>query len=127
LVLLLFLNKQGYISKIVAGSIAVLLFLVIAGIGYYRWNYTNKTRDTRLWSRRTFAPEESGPDAPVGRCDAQGNYNIDLKDLIPGVFTKNLESITDKVKKVSSELNNQALNYQTGQGSTSPSCPTSSS
>jgi len=124
LVVLLFLNKQGYISKVVAGSVAVLLFVAIAYIGYYRWNYTNKTRDTRLWSRRSFTPEGSGPATPVGHCDAQGNYNIDLKQLIPDVLSQNLSSITDKVQQVSSELNNQALNYETTGGlpTAAPTC-----
>jgi len=114
LVVLLFLNRQGYLSKTIAGSIAALLFIGVAYTGYSRWKYTDSNRDTRWWNRRRFPSETaSGPDAPIGQCDAQGNYNIDFKKLIPDILSQNAASISAKFQSVASELNNQALNYTT--------------
>jgi len=115
LVLFLFLSKNGYISSTVAGSLSVILLLIVAYVGYVRWSYTNSTRDPHTWSRRTFPAEEEGSASRAnGHCDAQGNYVIDLKNLIPDVITQNAESINNKLQSAFSELDDQARAYQTG-------------
>jgi hypothetical protein len=115
LIVFLFLSKSGYISNMVAGSLSVLLFLGVAYVGYVRWSYTNSTRDQHMWSRRTFPKEEGGSASKSnGRCDAQGNYVIDLKGLIPDVITQNAESIRDKMQGVFSDLDEEARAYQSG-------------
>ena len=113
LVVFLFLSKNGYISNMVAGTLCVLLFLIVAYIVYVRWSYTNSTRDTHMWSRRTFPKEEGATSKTNGHCDAQGNYVIDLKNLIPDVITQNAESINNKMQGVFSDLDAQAMAYQT--------------
>ena len=114
LVLFLFLSKNGYISSTVAGSLSVILLLIVAYVGYIRWSYTNSTRDPHTWSRRTFPAEEGDTSNAKGHCDAQGNYVIDLKNLIPDIITKNAESINNKLQGAFSELDDQARAYQTG-------------
>ena len=114
LVLFLFLSKNGYISSMTAGSLSVILLLIVGYIAYLRWRYTNSTRDPHTWSRRIFPAEEGGDSNRNGHCDAQGNYVIDLKNLIPDIITKNAESINDKMQGVFSDLDDQARAYQTG-------------
>lgn len=115
LVVFLFLTKSGYISSTIAGTLSVLLFLGVAYVGYLRWSYTNSTRDAHMWSRRSFPKEEGGAQLNAkGHCDAQGNYVLDLKGLIPDVITQNAESIRDKMQGVFSDLDDQARAYQTG-------------
>jgi NADH:ubiquinone oxidoreductase subunit 3 (subunit A) len=127
LVLFLFLSKSGYISSMVAGSLSVFLFLIIAYVGYIRWNYTNSQRDTRLWNRRNFPAETGAAANPPGHCDAQGNYAIDLQELIPDIIEQNAKSISDKFNSVSSELDAQALAYQTTGAIPNTKCATKSS
>lgn len=114
LVLFLFLTKSGYISSMVAGTLSVFLFLGIAYVGYVRWSYTNSTRDAHMWSRRTFPKEEGNTSNNNGHCDAQGNYVIDVKNLIPDVISQNAQSISDKLQGVFSDLDDQAMAYQSG-------------
>jgi hypothetical protein len=115
LVLFLFLSKQGYISGTVAGTLSVLFFLVVAYVAYVRWGYTSSIRDTRLWSRRSFPVEAPNMNsgAAMGRCDAQGNYVLDLSQLVPDVITKNAQSLQNKFNSVTSELDSQVAAYQT--------------
>jgi hypothetical protein len=125
LVLCFFLAKNGYISTTAASSVSIVLFLVIAYMGYRRWDYTKHTRDTRFWSRRSF-PVESGPTQNNGHCDAQGNYVIDLKNIIPDVITKNAESIQQDIQGVFDSIDAQAVAYETGTSVPTKSCPTPS-
>jgi NADH:ubiquinone oxidoreductase subunit 3 (subunit A) len=121
LVLFLFLSKSGYISSMTAGSLSVILFLIVAYVGYARWSYTSSVRDTRLWSRRTFPLEASTTDTS-GHCDAQGNYVIDLKNLVPDIIQQNAQSIADRFNNVASQLTDQTLAYQTTGAIPSTSC-----
>ena len=123
LVLFFFLAKNGYISMTTASSASILLFLIIAYIGYRRWNYTTHTRDTRLWSRRSF-PIEEGAKQTNGHCDAQGNYVIDLKNIIPDVITKHAESIQQDIQGVFNNIDAEAVAYETGTSVPTKSCPT---
>ena len=129
LVVFLFLSKSGYISNMVAGSLSILLFLAVAYVGYVRWSYTNSTRDNHMWSRRTFPKEDGKGNSSNnnGHCDAQGNYVIDLKNLIPDVITQNAESIRNKMQGVFSDLDAQAMAYQTGKAPTTQCTPSVSS
>jgi NADH:ubiquinone oxidoreductase subunit 3 (subunit A) len=113
LVVFLFLSKNGYISSTIAGSLSILFFLGVAYVGYVRWNYTNSSRDQHMWSRRVYPKEEGVQPNANGHCDAQGNYVIDLKGLIPDVITQNAQSISDKMQSVFSNLDAQAMAYQT--------------
>jgi uncharacterized protein YggL (DUF469 family) len=124
LVLSFFLAKNGYISTTAASSLAILLFVVIAYIGYRRWDYTKYTRDTRLWSRRSFPAEEGGAKQTNGHCDAQGNYVIDLKNIIPDIVTQNAESVQETMQRVFNNIDAQATAYQTGTSIPTNSCPT---
>jgi len=123
LVLFLFLSKNGYISTMVAGSLSVLLFLIIAYVGYVRWSYTNSTRDSHKWSRRSFPAEEGGAPSTNAHCDAQGNYVIDLKGLLPDIITQNAQSISDKMQGVFSDLDAEARAYETGKAPTNRCTP----
>jgi len=126
LVVFLFLFKSGYISNTVAGSLSVLLFLGVAYVGYVRWSYTNSTRDAHKWSRRSFPAEEGGAPSTNGHCDAQGNYVIDLKSLIPDVITQNAESIGNKLQGAFSDLDAQATAFETGTAPTTRCAPVTS-
>ena len=115
LVLFLFLSKSGYISGTLAGSLSVLLFLVVGYVMYIRWNYTNSIRDTRLWSRRSF-PLEPSTNPSMGHCDAQGNYVLELSSLVPDIVTQGAKTVANQFEQISSELDAQAMAYETTGG-----------
>lgn len=113
LAVFLFLAKNGILPRMIAGSLIAIVFLGVAYTGYYRWSYTNNTRDPRQWSRRIFPEEDKSSDSNLGRCDAQGNFVIDVKNLVPEILSDNIDGIEQTFQKVSSEIQDQALSYQT--------------
>jgi hypothetical protein len=53
-VIVLTLVRMGLLSAAGGNYAALLLILVGAGVGLYRWYYTAYVRDRRFWSRRYF-------------------------------------------------------------------------
>jgi hypothetical protein len=114
LTLVAYLHKSAIVGNTVAGILSIFVLLIIVGVGIYRWNYTNSTRDGRFWSRRYFKEEEDGAgQSNAGHCDAQGNYVFDLKKLVPDVLDQSARTFADRLERVNNELIDQAAVYQT--------------
>jgi hypothetical protein len=55
---------------------------VVVVTGLYRYFYTKRTRDTRLWHRRKFeGPEVITRESPL-KCDSNGNIAVDLDKIL---------------------------------------------
>lgn len=114
LTVVVYLQKNGIVGNTVAGMLTIFVLLIVVGVGIYRWNYTNTTRDGRFWSRRYFKQEEDGaPPTNAGRCDAQGNFVFDIKKLVPDVLDQSVRTFADRLERVNNELIDQAAVYQT--------------
>jgi len=71
--IILYLQKNAYITAPFAAYITIFLLIIVIGTGVYRSRYTKETRDPRFWSRRRFGTQDlaetsSKPDqcAPPG-------------------------------------------------------------
>ncbi len=91
---------------------------VVVITGLYRYFYTKRTRDTRLWHRRKFDDPEVIPDSPLV-CDANGKVSVDLDKLSNGTVGCAMSAAEETAKKfeeINAKITNHALRYQmTGQ------------
>jgi hypothetical protein len=110
--IIIFLQKNGTLTGSMAGLLTTLLFLVVAGLGVYRYYYTRRVRDTRLWHRRYF--EKATPPPPPPRCSPDGRVNLDINDVLPKEVTECADQAISNFSKWSETLENSISDYQTG-------------
>ena len=95
----LYYQKRGVFTNEVSALITGVLFLIVVGTGLYRYFYTQRTRDTRLWHRKNFKT----PIRPIAtektNCKAEKDY-IDLNDYIPKSVTQCLDQAVQKMDAV---------------------------
>jgi hypothetical protein len=77
--IIIFLQKTSVITGTLASLLTVLLLGIVVVIGVYRYYYTRRTRDNRLWHRRYFGTAKA-PNNCKG-CDKNGNITVDLNCL----------------------------------------------
>ena len=56
--IVLFLQKNSFITSHFAAFLTFILFSVVTAIGLYRWRYTSDMRDSRFWQKRNFREKE---------------------------------------------------------------------
>jgi len=56
--IVLFLQKNSFITSPFASFLTFILFGVVAAVGLYRWRYTSDMRDSRFWQKRNFREKE---------------------------------------------------------------------
>jgi len=110
--IIIFLQKNGTLTGSMAGLLTTLLFLVVAGLGVYRYYYTRRVRDTRLWHRRYF--ERAAPPPPPPRCSPDGKVNIDINDYIPKEVTECADQAVGNFMLWQANLEGSMADYQTG-------------
>ena len=110
--ILIYFHKTGVLNNALAGLLTGLLLTVVVIIGVYRYYYTRRTRDTRLWHRRTFAKEEPVK-APL-RCDKDGNIQFDAEELIPKEVRDCASDISQRFESWESNLETQMASFQEG-------------
>lgn len=76
--ILIFLHKNGTITNALASLLTILLLIIVIGTGLYRYFYTTRTRDPRLWHRRYFGTTDKP--AKASKCSAGGDVEIDLNE-----------------------------------------------
>jgi hypothetical protein len=109
--IIIFLQKNGTLTGSMSGLLTTLLFLVVAGLGVYRYYYTRRIRDTRLWHRRYF--ERTTPPPPPPRCSPDGQVNLDINDVLPKEVTECADQAVGNFNKWSEKLQNSITDYQT--------------
>jgi hypothetical protein len=109
--IVIFLQKSAAITNALAALLTVLILVVVGGVGLYRYRYTKRTRDPRLWHRRYF--EGAGPVKPVAKCDNNGNLDIDINKLIPKDVTQCADDAAGRFNKWQDSVEKEMLAYQT--------------
>jgi hypothetical protein len=107
----IFLQKNGTVTNAMAGLLTGGLITIVVIIGIYRYYYTNRTRDTRLWNRRYF-PKTAAPKPPA-KCDSNGDLTMDLNAILPKEVTQCVDKQASKFGDWQDSLQKEILNYQT--------------
>lgn len=84
--IIIYLNKNGIITSALAGLLTGILMIVIAIVAIYRYYYTRRTRDPRLWHRRYFG--SAAPPKNITKCNPDGTLDVDLNSVIPEAVTQ---------------------------------------
>lgn len=107
-----YFQKQGKLSVQLAGMITILLCAIVGITGVYRYYYTNRVRDPRLWNRRYFE-KTTGP-MPAPKCAGGGTVAADIASLIPGAAeaAKCATQATQNFDKWQSQLEGSLAAYQ---------------
>lgn len=116
-------QKKGMIGNQISGIITLVLLVIVVVTGLYRYMYTKKTRDTRLWHRRRFDEPTLQQIPSVAKCDANGNIVVDLDAMLPAGSTKCglsvKQNLTNQAKALAATANTQIIGYlNTGQAPT---------
>jgi hypothetical protein len=92
--IIIYLNKTGVLTNATAGLVTGLLVLIIAGMAVYRYYYTRRVRDPRLWHRRYFG--SAAPPKPVSKCSPDGTMEFDLNKIVPEAVTQCADDATKR-------------------------------
>lgn len=109
--IIIFLQKNGTLTGSMSGLLTTLLFLIVAGLGVYRYFYTTRTRDTRLWHRRYF--EKERPPPPPPRCSPDGMATFDLNQIFPKGATECADQAIGNFNTWQNNLQQGIQDYQT--------------
>lgn len=109
---ILFLQKSGTITMEMAGLLTTLLFVIVAALGIYRYYYTNRVRDVRLWHRRYFEKEKTPPPPP--KCSPDGSVEYDLNSIFPEDVTQCADQATANFDKWQNNLQGSMQDYLNG-------------
>lgn len=117
MVVIIYFQKAGTINNQIAAVLTAILCVVVVVTGVYRWRYTNKTRDPRLWHRRDFGKIKAV--AQKAECGAQGgDGTFDLNAYLPEAVTVCADQVitqtSQKFDKWQKALQNEMSDYQTG-------------
>jgi hypothetical protein len=106
MVVIMYLQKKGIITGQLAALLTGVLCAVVGIIGIYRYSYTKKTRDPRLWHRRSFdKPKKSDEDSKcVGGGKEKKGFTIDLNDFIPAPITQCVDQIVSESADIESDI-----------------------
>jgi len=107
----IFLQKNGTLTTETAGLFTVLLLVIVTFVGVYRYYYTRRTRDARLWHRRYFEKEIPPPPAPT--CSPDGSVQFDLNRIIPKGATECADQAVQNYSKWQDNLQDSLAAYQT--------------
>jgi hypothetical protein len=75
--IVMYLTKKGMITLGFAGILYSLLGLSVAGVGLYKYYYTEGPRDVKLWHRRRFP--KAGPTPPPSCPDPLSKTAMDIE------------------------------------------------
>jgi hypothetical protein len=109
--IVIFMQKNNAITNSLAGLLTLLILVGVAGLGLYRYFYTTRTRDPRLWHRRYFDTAKP-PKAPA-QCDNNGNIDVDINTLISKDITQCADESAQRFGKWQESLQQEMLAYQT--------------
>ena len=116
--IVIFLQKNAIITPTLAGILYGILALAAAGTGFYRYYYTTRTRDPRLWHRRNFGTA-TAPAVPV-QCTQGGDVAFDINSVIPKAVTQCADDAAQHYAKWQENLQQEMTNYQSSGGATPP-------
>jgi len=107
----IFLQKNQSITSATAGLLMGLVVAIVIGLFVYRYYYTRRVRDTRLWNRRKFAP--AAPYKPANQCE-NGTPSLDVKDIFPKEVVDCAVNAKGNFNAWQNNLENSMADYQNG-------------
>jgi hypothetical protein len=110
--ILIFLQKNGMITNTAAALATGILILVVVITGVYRYSYTERTRDPRLWHRRKFATV-AGPESAPAKCGAGGTLDVDVNSIFPKAATQCMDDYAFRFNQWQKGIQDEMLAYQT--------------
>ncbi len=114
---LIYLQRIGVLGTNVAGLLILILLGIVVMTGVYRYYYTKRTRDTRLWHRRKFEDPEPSPKGPPVKCDAGGNIVVDTDAILPAGSLGCAMTVKDMAKakfdEIYGKVGKSITDYQT--------------
>lgn len=84
--IVIYLHKNGTLTNAMAGLLTGILLVIVLGLAVYRYYYTRRTRDPRLWHRRYFGT--AAPAKKPTKCNPDGTLDIDLNTIVPEAVTQ---------------------------------------
>jgi len=108
---IIYFQKNGAITNALASLLYAILAVIVGGTGLYRYFYTTRTRDPRLWHRRYFGnatPPERNP-----KCGNNGAVEFDINAIIPKTVTQCADSATKNFEKWQENMKDEIYKYQT--------------
>jgi len=109
----IYLQKSGAMTYDTAALITILLAVVVGALGVYRYYYTRRVRDGRLWSRRYFGKEEAPK--PALTCGG-GEITLDTDALLDSLLPAGVKSCSsqayDNFNKWQDNLTDTMAAYQ---------------
>jgi hypothetical protein len=112
LAIILYGQKTDLITGTMSGLLTVLLLLVVLITGVYRYTYTNRTRDKRLWHRRYFPDEE--PVRPTALKCNNGVVEFDLNSILPESVTRCGSEMAINAARAIAQQEAEILNHMDG-------------
>jgi len=118
---ILFLYKNNTLTNTIASLLVAVIGVVVVASLVYRYYFTSKLRDGRLWHRRKFEEDvEAGSQNPKVcynasgvPLDGDGSLTIDLNAIIPKPLTQCADSRYLKFKDWQNNLKAEMQNFQT--------------
>lgn len=86
MVVVVYLQKNQTITNALAALLTFFIAGAVIATGVYRYYYTRRVRDTRLWHRRYFGP--ATPPKPLAKCKPDGSLEFDINEVLPKEFTQ---------------------------------------
>ena len=117
MIIIVSVQKRGFIAAPLAAALSGLIAVGVAGVGIYRYMYTEQTRDPRLWNRRRFGaigppPPNKVPDCPLDEEEEEDDAGIDgIAAGIGACSSKYASSAKANVKELGSSLNKEMINF----------------
>ena len=102
--IVMYLTKKGMITLGFAGILYSLLGLSVAGVGLYKYYYTEGPRDVKLWHRRRFP--KAGPTPPPSCPDPLSKTAMDIEAALAGTV--------NTIEQCGTNINNDLTNIGIG-------------
>jgi hypothetical protein len=111
MVVIFYYQKTGAITNQIAALLTSVLGAIVVITGIYRWRYTKRDRDPRLWHRRDF-----GTIGPVqdNKCGTDQDYTFDLNKILPEAATQCADQIVMDVVNRTGVINDKFNSWQDG-------------
>jgi len=108
--IILYLQKNSTLTSAMASLLTGILFVIVAGLGLYRYSYTKSTRDPRLWHRRYFG--SAAAPKPSAVCSKDGTVDMDINSIIPKPITQCVDDAANRFNSWQSDLEKEMMAYQ---------------
>lgn len=108
---IIYLQKNSAITNALASLLVGILLFIVVGLGLYRYFYTTRTRDQRLWHRRYFGSADKPK--PASKCSNGGGMEFDINSIVPEDLTQCADEASQNFDKWQSSLEKEMLAYQT--------------